>query len=111
MNDSEPAIPTPYDERERGCPDAHEQAFVLLVSDESQPHREHERWEGCDQDRADEAVFRSGRNSPRSTTRSPIGLADATVHLVVLARDFLMTHAELREESLAEHGPSAADES
>lgn len=35
-----------------------------------------------------------------------IGLADATGHLVALARDFLMTHVELREESLAEHGPS-----
>jgi hypothetical protein len=34
-----------------------------------------------------------------------IGLADATGHLVALARDFLMTHVELREESFAEHSP------
>ncbi len=33
-----------------------------------------------------------------------IGLADATGHLVALARDFLMTHVELREETLADHG-------
>lgn len=32
-----------------------------------------------------------------------IGLADATGHLVAMARDFLLTHIELREESLAEH--------
>lgn len=30
-----------------------------------------------------------------------IGLADATGHLVAMARDFLLTHVELREESLA----------
>ena len=35
-----------------------------------------------------------------------VGLADATGHLVALARDFLMTHVELREETLAEHGES-----
>lgn len=32
-----------------------------------------------------------------------IGLADATGHLVALARDFLLTHVELREESAAHH--------
>lgn len=32
-----------------------------------------------------------------------IGLGDATGHLVALARDFLFTHIELREESLARH--------
>ena len=32
-----------------------------------------------------------------------IGLGDATGHLVALARDFLLTHIELREESLVEH--------
>ncbi|MDA0350656.1 MAG: hypothetical protein O3A10_00410 [Chloroflexi bacterium] len=32
-----------------------------------------------------------------------IALADATGHLVALARDFLLTHIELREESLAQH--------
>lgn len=31
-----------------------------------------------------------------------IGLADATGHLVALARDFLLTHIELREETLAQ---------
>lgn len=30
-----------------------------------------------------------------------IGLGDATGHLVAMARDFLLTHVELREESLA----------
>ena len=30
-----------------------------------------------------------------------VGLADATGHLVALARDFLLTHIELREETLA----------
>lgn len=32
-----------------------------------------------------------------------IGLADATGHLIALARDFLLTHVELREETAAEH--------
>jgi hypothetical protein len=33
-----------------------------------------------------------------------IGLADATGHLVALARDFLLTHVELREDTLARQG-------
>jgi len=49
------------------------------------------------------------RASERCELRVPlseprvIGLADATGHLVAMARDFLLTHIELREESVAEH--------
>ena len=49
------------------------------------------------------------RSGERAELRIPlsehrvVGLADATGHLVALARDFLLTHIELREESVARH--------
>jgi hypothetical protein len=56
----------------------------------------------------DHAAERAELRIPLTEARV-IALADATGHLVALARDFLLTHIELREESLARHGEAARE--